>query len=99
MNEKLTIRVNIADRHYPLNIDLKDEEKIRKAAKKINDTILQYKQKYSDKEKDNQDFLAMASLQFITKNIDLEQNQNVSRIISGIEQLNAELDEYLSQKR
>lgn len=99
MNEKLTIRVNIADRHYPLNIDLKDEEKIRKAAKKINETILQYKQKYSDKEKDNQDFLAMASLQFITKIIDLEQNQNISRILSGIEQLNAELEDYLNQKR
>jgi cell division protein ZapA len=99
MSEKLTIRVNIADRHYPLNIDLKDEEKIRKAAKKINETILQYKQKYSDKEKDNQDFLAMASLQFITKIIDLEQNQNISRILSGIEQLNAELEDYLNQKR
>ena len=38
MDDKLTIRVNIVDRYYPLKIDRKDEEKIRKATKKINDT-------------------------------------------------------------
>ena len=33
MEDKLSIRVNVADRYYPLKIDRKDEEKIRKAAK------------------------------------------------------------------
>ncbi|MDY6800169.1 MAG: cell division protein ZapA, partial [Bacteroidota bacterium] len=56
MDEKLSIRVNVADRYYPLKIDRSDEEKIRKAAKLINEKVLQYKQRYSDK--DVQDFLA-----------------------------------------
>ena len=70
MEEKLSIRVNVADRFYPLKIDRSDEEKIRKAAKLINEKVLQYKQRYSDK--DLQDFLAMAALQFVIKLIESE---------------------------
>ncbi|GAJ21014.1 unnamed protein product, partial [marine sediment metagenome] len=65
MDEKLSIRVNVADRYYPLKIDRRDEEKIRRAAKMINEKVLKYKQKYSDK--DVQDFLAMAALQYVIK--------------------------------
>ena len=68
MEDKLSIRVNIADRYYPLKIDRGDEEKIRKAAKMINDRVLQYKQRYTDK--DVQDFLAMAALQYVIKVIE-----------------------------
>ena len=50
MDDKLTIRVNIVDRYYPLKIDRKDEEKIRKAAKKINDTVTQYQKLYENKD-------------------------------------------------
>jgi len=41
MDDKLSIRVNIIDRFYPLKIDRKDEEKIRKAGKIINEKVLQ----------------------------------------------------------
>ena len=43
MDDKLSIRVNVADRYYPLRIDRNDEERIRLAAKLINDKVLQYK--------------------------------------------------------
>ena len=56
-DDKLSIRINLADRYYPLKIEAKDEERIRRAAKLINEKILQYKQRYVDK--DNQDFLAI----------------------------------------
>ena len=59
MDDKLSININIADRMYPLRIDRKDEENIRKAAKIINDKVVQYKQKYASK--DLQDWLAMAT--------------------------------------
>ena len=61
MEDKLSIKVNIAERYYPLKIDRDDEEKIRKAARLINEKVLQYKQKYVDK--DIQDFVAMAALE------------------------------------
>jgi cell division protein ZapA (FtsZ GTPase activity inhibitor) len=50
MEEKLSIKVQIAERFYPLKIKRQDEEKIRKAAKLINDKVLQYKQRYTDKD-------------------------------------------------
>ena len=93
MDQKLSIKVNVADRFYPLKIDIKDEEKIRKAAKLINEKVLQYKQRYTDK--DTQDFLAMAALQFVTKVIELEQSQNTIILEESLRELDEELSEYL----
>jgi cell division protein ZapA len=91
--EKLSIRVNVADRFYPLKIDREDEEKIRTAAKMINEKILLYKKKYSDK--DTQDFLAMAALQFVTKTIEQDSKADISPIIDEIKSINSELDDYI----
>lgn len=96
MDEKLSIRVNIIDRFYPLKIDKKDEEKIRKAGKIINEKVLQYKQKYADK--DVQDFLAMAALQYVTRLIELEDQEDVSPLAQGIKELNEELEIYLKEE-
>ena len=96
MDEKLSIRINIIDRYYPLKIDRRDEEKIRKAGKIINEKVLQYKQKYSDK--DAQDFLAMAALQYVTKLIDLEEQDNPSSLIESIRELNEEIEVYLKEE-
>ena len=72
MDDKLSIRVNVADRYYPLKVERDDEEKIRRAARLINEKVLQYKQRYTDK--DVQDFLAMAALQFVLKLSEEEEN-------------------------
>jgi cell division protein ZapA (FtsZ GTPase activity inhibitor) len=96
MDDKLSIKVNIIDRFYPLKIDRKDEEKIRKAGKIINEKVLQYKQKYSDK--DVQDFLAMAALQYVTRLIEMEENENLSPLLEGIKELNEELEVYLKEE-
>jgi len=96
MDEKLSIRVNVADRFYPLRIDRKDEERIRLAAKLINDKVLQYKQRYSDK--DVQDFLAMASLQYVIKLLELENRHDVDPMIEAVRELNDQLEDILSDK-
>nr|WP_321410390.1 cell division protein ZapA [uncultured Carboxylicivirga sp.] len=96
MDDKLSIRVNVADRFYPLRIDRKDEERIRLAAKLINDKVLQYKQRYSDK--DVQDFLAMASLQYVIKLLELENRHDVDPMIEAVRDLNDQLDNILSDK-
>jgi len=93
MEDKLSIRVNIADRYYPLKIERKDEEKIRKAAKMINEKVLQYKQRYTDK--DTQDFLAMAALQYVIKVIESESGYNASPIVEELKDLDNELSEFL----
>lgn len=93
MDDKLSIKVNLADRYYPLKIERKDEEKIRKAAKMINDRVLQYRQRYNDK--DVQDFLAMAALQFVTRLNEMENNFDISPLEHQLQELNEELEEYL----
>lgn len=96
MEDKLSIRVNVADRYYPLKIDRKDEEKIRKAAKMINEKVLQYKQRYTDK--DTQDFLAMAALQFVIKVLESETTEEASPVIEDLKELDDELNEFLRRE-
>ncbi len=96
MEDKLSIRVNIVDRYYPLKIERKDEEKIRKAGKIISDKVLQYKQRYA--EKDNLDFLAMTALQLVTRMVELEENQNVIPLVESLKELNEELEEYIKEE-
>jgi cell division protein ZapA len=91
MEEKLSIRINIADRYYPLKIERDDEEKIRKAAKMINDKVFQYKTKYADK--DIQDFLAMAALQFVIKLSEMEGKDENTDLFTRIQKINESLDE------
>jgi len=91
----LAIKVQIAERFYPLKIDVRDEEKIRKAAKLINDRLLQYKQRYTDK--DAQDFIAMAALQFVIQLLDCESKQNFVSLEEDLKALNGELDMLLKE--
>lgn len=95
MDEKLAIKVQIAERFYPLKIEVRDEEKIRKAARLINDRLMQYKQRYTDK--DAQDFLAMAALQFVIQLLDCESKQNVVSLEEDLKALNEELDTLLKE--
>jgi cell division protein ZapA (FtsZ GTPase activity inhibitor) len=96
MEEKLPIKVQIAERYYPLKIERRDEENLRKAAKLINDKLLQYKQRYTDK--DSQDFLAMAALQFVIQLLDCESEQNIVSLEEDLKALNEELDILLKEE-
>ncbi|MGQ7869174.1 cell division protein ZapA [Sunxiuqinia sp. sy24] len=94
MTNKLSININIDGRIYPLTIVRDDEEKYRKAAKILNDIILQYKKKYADH--DSKDFLAMTAFQFVLKNLELEDRADESPFIEEIKDLNEVLGDYLS---
>ncbi len=96
MDDKLSIRVNVADRYYPLKVERENEEKIRKAARMINEKVLQYRQRYSDK--DVQDFLAMAALQYVIKLAEDEDKLNDDYIPEALKELIRKIDEVLEQK-
>ncbi|MDP2161153.1 MAG: cell division protein ZapA [Flavobacterium sp.] len=70
MNEKLKIKISIADRVYPLTVDATQEEGLRSASKKIDVMIKQFEENYAVRDK--QDVLAMCALQFASK---VEQEQ------------------------
>ena len=95
MEDKLSIKVNLVDRYYPLKIERKDEETIRKASKMINERVTQYKQRYNDK--DTQDFLAMAALQFAIKIIETENQVSDQTFSEELRLMSNELTEYLSK--
>ncbi len=93
--DKLTIRVNINERFYPLKIEAKDEEKIRKAAKNINDMVGKYREVFKDK--DGQDFLAMVALQLGTKVIDLDNHQDITEVVDDIKSLNRNIEQLIKE--
>jgi len=96
MDDKLSIRVNVADRYYPLKVERENEEKIRKAARMINEKVLQYKQRYSDK--DVQDFLAMAALQYVIKLTEDEEKIENDYLPDAIKELTQKIDTVLEKK-
>ena len=95
MDDKLSIRINIADRYYPLKVERENEEKIRKAARMINEKVLQYKQRYSDK--DVQDFLAMASLQYVIKLTEEEEELNNDHFHDDLKELIRKIESVLEE--
>ena len=96
MDDKLSIRVNVADRYYPLKVERENEEKIRKAARLINEKVLQYKMRYTDK--DVQDFLAMAALQYVIKLTEEEEKLENDYLPDAINELIHKIDSVLETK-
>jgi cell division protein ZapA (FtsZ GTPase activity inhibitor) len=79
MSEKLKIKLSIADRVYPLTVDMSQEEGLRSAAKKIDAMIKQFEESYAVRDK--QDVLAMCALQFASQ---VEQ-KSIDNSIDGTE--------------
>jgi len=97
MDEKLKIKISIADRVYPLTVNPSQEEGLRSASKKIDAMIKQYEENYAVRDK--QDVLAMCALQFASQ---LEQKQ-LDKSIDGAEtidrlsKINDLLESYLTK--
>ncbi len=70
MNE-LSIKVNIANRNYPLTVKTDEEEKVRKAAKLINDKLKTYGKAFAVNDK--QDIISMCALELATELISLQE--------------------------
>ncbi len=83
MSDYIKIKLNIADRLYPLTIERSQEIFFRDAVKKIESTLKKLEENYSVKDK--QDLLAMACIQFAAK---LQQSQsNNSKIDDEIDEM------------
>ena len=77
-----------------MRIDRRQEERYRKAAKMINDIVLEYKKKYVNQ--DTQDYLAMTAFQFVLKNLDVEEKADETPVLEELRLLNEQLSDYLS---
>ena len=79
MDNKLKIKLSIADRVYPLTVDPAQEEGLRSAAKKIESMIKQFEQDYAVRDK--QDVLALCALQFAS----LVEQKQIDKSIDSVE--------------
>jgi len=95
MDEKLKIKISIADRVYPLTVDPSQEEGLRSASKKIDIMIKQFEENYAVRDK--QDVLAMCALQFAaqTEQKQIDNAIDGEETIERIQKINAVLDQYL----
>ena len=65
MEDKLSIKLHIANRIYPMKIERNSEEYIRNAVKKIESRLKFYEENYAIKDK--QDMLAMCLIEYASK--------------------------------
>ena len=94
---ELSIKVSIAGRVYPLTVKREEEERVRKAAKEINDRIKDYEDNYSGRDK--QDLLAMCGLQFATQKLLLEEQvlEEDKNITGKLYEMDALISNYLKK--
>lgn len=97
MDERLKIKLSIADRVYPLTIDPSQEEGLRKAAKNIEQLAKKFEQNYAVRDK--QDVLAMCALQFASKyeQRDIDSNEDQEEALGRLKALGEMLGSELSQ--
>ncbi len=87
---EISIKINIADRVYPLKVNMEEEEVIRRAAKVINDRIKEFQENYAVRDK--QDLLSMCVLHYATATLKAEnrvssQDTDVAEKVYELDQL------------
>lgn len=95
MKNKLSIKVSIAGRSYPLTIERDEEEGVRAAAKSINEKLSEYEKGFGIK--DRQDLLAMCCIFFASnsqESLDKENKKDKS-LLAQLEKIEDSLSEAL----
>jgi len=86
VGEKLSIKLHIANRIYPMKIQRNSEEYIRNAVKEIEGRLKFYEENYAIKDK--QDLLAMCLIEYASK-FETINNKNIVEDDGLTEKLNA----------
>jgi cell division protein ZapA len=97
--DEFEIKVNVAGRPYPVWLKRGDERQeylIRKAAKRIEQLELEYRQHFV-KSLDDRDILAMTTIEIARDLVILEEQNDTKPITQKIQQLTAMLEGYLNK--
>jgi len=94
---EISIKINIADRIYPLRVDMEEEEVIRRASKLINDRIKEFQENYAVRDK--QDLLSMCVLHYATGMLKAEKKSNVDEVgvVKAVNELDGMLTDFFSK--
>lgn len=95
--EDLSIKIQVANRTYPLTVKPEQEEVMRKAARLLNERMKIYEANYSVK--DQQDLLAMCALEFTAKTLEVESNKSAidPQTLEQLEEMERFLSQYLNR--
>jgi len=95
MDDKLKIKISIADRVYPLTVDPSQEEGLRSASKKIDAMIKQFEENYAVRDK--QDVLAMCALQFAAQveQKQLDKSADMDEALKRLQLMDEKLGDFL----
>ena len=90
--DKLSIKLHVANRIYPMKIERKSEEFIRNAIKQIEERLKFYEENYAIKDK--QDLLAMCLIEYASK----FESVNNEKVVDddGLNEKLAKIDSLLS---
>ena len=89
--DKLSIKLHVANRIYPMKIERKSEEFIRNAIKTIEERLKFYEENYAIKDK--QDLLAMCLIEYASK---FESINNEKVVDDGLNEKLAKIESLLS---
>jgi len=97
MDDKLKIKISVADRVYPLTVDPSQEEGLRSASKKIDVMIRQFEENYAVRDK--QDVLAMCALQFAAQveQKQLDKSADLDEALERLKKMNDRANELLAK--
>ena len=90
--DKLSIKLHVANRIYPMKIERKSEEFIRNAIKQIEERLKFYEENYAIKDK--QDLLAMCLIEYASKFESINNEKAVDD--DGLNEKLAKIDSLLS---
>jgi cell division protein ZapA len=95
---EISIKINIADRVYPLKVSMEEEEIVRRAAKLINDRIKEFQENYAVRDK--QDLLSMCALHYATSSLKADKKVTVedTQVTEKVYQLDYLLTEFFSKQ-
>ncbi|MFO7879147.1 MAG: cell division protein ZapA [Bacteroidota bacterium] len=99
MEGELSIKVTISNRDYKIKINRDDshsEQTLRQAAQMLNDIANQFKN-LGLKNKDEQDYLAMASLNVAVQALDSQHQNDLTPVLEDLRDLNFTMSSYLSE--
>lgn len=91
--DKLSIRIKIADREYPMKVSVDEEERIRKAGKLLNEKIKHFREQFGIDDK--QDLLAMVAFDSLVEKMSLQDNSSASdeAIVEKIRSINHKISQ------
>ena len=96
MDDKLKIKLMIADSIYPMKIDRDEEEVVRKAASQINDKLNKYRTRFPNLPLEK--YLVMIAMDFANASLKSDNRNDTSPYTEKLKDLTKELEDYFKKE-